>query len=235
MKFSSYLVLFGVFCLFLVLQGFFIARTYFYPVTLTSVHASIMRTDLDIGTPAGGTVKNVRTYENQQVEAGVILFEILAQSTEDPLGSTLMHIRAPRAGIIVGVSVEPGEFVQAGAVLARVIDTDPHAQFIEATFKVEPNDRAKLQRFEHAIAQADHFNNGKPVQALVTSVSPIYDSEKQTVGMRLRLQEGFSTSDTFTVGLPIHVTLQVENTNSFKTWFQTAIQKFAPESFAERL
>src|SRR3989344_7846026 len=98
MRFSSYIILFGVFCLFLALQGTLIARTYFFPITLTSVHASLMRTELDIGTPMGGLVKNVRTYENQSVEAGAILFEIQVQSVEDPVGNTIFQVRAPRAG-----------------------------------------------------------------------------------------------------------------------------------------
>lgn len=235
MRLSSYAVLLLVLALFFGLQGYLLVQTYFLPITLTSTHASLMRTELDIGTPVGGTVKNVRTYENQNVEAGAILLEITVQSVDDPRGSTVYQVRAPRAGIVIDITVEPGEFVQAGSVIAKLIDSDPHAQYIEATFPLAPEDRAKLQRFEHATVQATHLHNGQPLQALVTSVSPLYDSEKQTVDVRLRLQEGFSLEDdtAFVVGLPVTVTLEVENTNTLKTWVVAAIHKFAPASLAE--
>ena len=64
-----------------------------------------------------GTVVKVAAQNGENVAEGDLIVVMEAMKMEQPL-------TAHKAGVISGLSVEPGETVSAGAVIARIEDAD---------------------------------------------------------------------------------------------------------------
>ncbi|MDO8648196.1 MAG: HlyD family efflux transporter periplasmic adaptor subunit [Candidatus Peregrinibacteria bacterium] len=235
MKLSSYAFLCGIVLLFLLFQGWILLDRFWFPKQMASNDAVLMRTILDVGTPVVGTVQKVYVLENQPVKRNAMLFEVTAQTQVDPKGVMVVPIRSPREGIVMDIGVAAGEFVQASEILAKVVDGDADAQYVTARFTVSPQERFQMKPFLPATVIADHLNDGEPMPALVTSVSPFYDSVTRSVEVRLRLLKPLDPDGLLSVGLPVTVEISVANENAFKDWVKRVAKRFAPSSLAEPL
>lgn len=207
MKRSSFFILLAILIAFVAVQGWLLRALFFQQSAITAVRASIMGETLLVGTPISGIVRSVQVAEGQRVSRGQPLFLIMEQSPLNPDGDALSAIVAQRAGTVYGIDVTVDSFVQASQILARIVDTDPQALYVEAVLPVTPEKLPAIGAFQPATVQGDFLRDTDPIPAVVTSVG-LYDAEHGTVDVRLRMLRMPSSEhhDTL-VGLPVAVTV----------------------------
>lgn len=216
MKWTSYLVLALVLFAVTVVEGIVLAHKYWFPKELVAIEAQLMPAVLLVGTPVSGVVHTVSVREGYDVQKGDILFVVAQQSPLQPHGGNLVVVSAHRDGIITGIAAEAGSFVQASQTLAQIVDRSQSALYVDASVPLSLDDLALLQPPHGATVRARFLNDGKDIAAVVTSVSPLYDGDRGAVNVRLQLLDPMKSSIPIVVGMPVSVSLSIENVNRFK-------------------
>ena len=199
MKLSSLYVITIVLLLFLTIQGWVINQKFWSPKRVDVAEAVLMGVSADVKAPLPAQVVSIAVQENERVEIGQTLFTIR------PQGQGTVRIASPRDGILTNVLLTPGVFVQVNEKLAEVVDGSPEALHVRARLLVKPENVKYIKPRLLATVHADYLNDGNPLKAMVTAVSPQYDAEAQTIDVRLKLLDmpkGFSLT---ALGLPVEL------------------------------
>ena len=220
MKFSSFLIVILVLCVFIAVQGWIVSQKFLLPKRLEAAQAVIVGSTVEVGTPVSGLVTEVGVAEDQQVSQGQTLFAIVPQSPSDPQGGAPVLIAAQRKGVITDMVVTAGAYVRTSDKLARIVDNSIDAITIEASFPIDPADLGRVSATVPAIVRAPYINSNRPLAAVVSSVDPEYDAKTGTIDVRLRLLEFPEADMQLTVGAPVQVTIDIENVNAVRTFVQ---------------
>jgi multidrug resistance efflux pump len=189
MRRSSFVILGLVLLTFAGIQAWVVSRAFFAPRTFTAVEAVIQGETIGVRTPVQAEVTEVIVHDGQEVTDGQVLFVLRRLSTDlTALGQPAsVEIRALRGGIATDVSVSVGQLVQSDQLLALVIDGGPEALHVQARLQIEPGDVSALHPLMIAMVQAPFLNGGRAIEAVVTSIDPVYDARQRTIDVRLRL------------------------------------------------
>lgn len=207
MRISSVITLLVVLVLFITIETGVIYTKYFASQSIAIPQAHIMGDSISVGTPIGGIVRSIRVWNGQQVRKGQALFTILTQSPSAPFGGAEVTVTALHEGVVSDIAFTEDSFVQAGQVLARIIDVRPESLFVEALLSGIPGQSPAVVPFQRAHVRAAFLNGGDPIAAIITNVDP-YDTLSQMFRFRLRMLEPLYITDTnMIVGLPVAVTV----------------------------
>lgn len=234
MRARSFIAICFVFVIFVGIQGWIFLHKFWYPKVVEAGEAILMASVLTVGTPVPGTIHSVHVVDAQWVGENQVLFLVIPQTPEDPLGSTPIPIIATQSGVIMDIAVVQGEFVQASERLARIVDIRHEARFVQARFPLEPKDRRLLRPFLRAKVTAPFLNDGAAIDAVVTSVNPVYDARTGTIEAKLRLLDMY-IEEAESVGLPVKVEIAIENENEVKDRIQWVLHQLAPATFGSPL
>lgn len=156
---------------------------------------------------AKAVLDNAREAVNRSQRAGsedIALLQVAlqqAQAQRDQAQSNLAEtrVKAPFAGVVAEVVVNPGEFVTTGARVVRLADTSR----LEATFRLPPEDAAKLavgstlrvtsqgQAYPAKLVRTTKVPGTDRLVELVANLSaPIAPGSTATVGYTLVLARG---------------------------------------------
>jgi multidrug efflux pump subunit AcrA (membrane-fusion protein) len=215
MRLSSVITLLVVFVLFAAIEIGVVYTKYLAPTLLQASKAFLTGETVMVGTPVGGVVNAVHVWNGQFVHKGQLLFTITAQSPETPFGETRIPVIALHEGIVSDISATNDSFVQAGAVLARIIDVHLDRLFVSAQIMTEPGDAMTVVPFQRATVRAGFLNGGKPINAIVTNVDP-FDMETHALSFQLRLLDPLIAANPGAIaGLPVQVSVTTRENVKF--------------------
>jgi multidrug resistance efflux pump len=213
MKKTSFLFLGLVIVLFLILQGWFLSAMFLQARTFTSVQAVISGESTEVRSPLVGFVKNIMVADQERVLENQQLFTV-TQLVSDPI-TQQMHeedypVLALQSGIVTDLSVKKGEYVQVNELLATLVDNSPDSLYVQAKLHVPPKYVTNIKKLLSAKVTADYLYGGKPMEAMISSVDPVYDAQGETIDVRLKLFQYPDNIDSLPLGLPATVTVYDE-------------------------
>ncbi len=213
MKFSSYLTIGIVVIAFVSIQGWVLARTFITPRVFTAVEAIIAGETVEVRAPIQGTIGSVMVQEYQRVEEDQPLFTVTRIVT-DPDTLAWRHDEAPilavRPGIMTNIHAKSGLFVQADQKIATIVDNSPGTLRVHAVLLVSANDVTRVRPGMQASVKADFLNDGRPLEAVVASVDPLYNAQSQLLSVDLQLLQYPDGIETLPLGLPVGAWVEQE-------------------------
>jgi hypothetical protein len=210
MKKTSFLFLGLVIAIFVVLQGWFLTQTFLRPREFHSTQAIISGEETDVRSPLQGFVKNILIAEQDRVLENQQLFTV-TRLVSDPLTQQLHEedypVLALQNGIVTDMRVKKGEYVETNELLATLVDNSPDSLFVKAMLQVPPKYVTNVRKLLSAKVSAEYMFDGDPMDAMITSVDPVYDAQTQTINVRLKLFRYPDNIDELPLGLPAAVTV----------------------------
>ena len=210
MRLSSLLRLGAVVTLFVLIQGWLLMHTFVSPRVFEAAEASLRGATVDIRSPASGTLQTVAVHEGQRVEEGELLF-VVQRTVVDPdtmlWSSDELPVYAQQSGVVSGVFTMRGTFVNGEQKLAMIVDNSPDSLYVLAKLNVPPGDVTRIRRLMSATVQGDFLNDGKPIDAIISTVDPLYDKDGRTLTVRLQL---LRYPQEVEAGLPLDVPVSAE-------------------------
>lgn len=184
-----------------------------------------------VNAPEAGILKELRITIGQRVEPGTPVAVIMANPSQTPV-----EIPAPRAGLILGIHVNPGASVDTLTSLMTIADLSQ----VWATFDVYEQDVALVQvgqRIEvRSIAYPDRVFPGTTV-----FVSPQVDQHSRTIKVRAQID---NPGDALKLGMFVTGTLYIPTAEQALIVPHAAIQRIegrrvvflqtGPETFQPR-
>ncbi len=208
MKTSSILRFGFVLILFIVLQGFLLAKLFIAPRVFTSSQAYLQGTTVDVRAPVFGMLETVAVKEGDTVSEGQLLF-VISRSFVDPQTqrwtSETMPIYAQQEGLVADVATVRGTSVQPEQKLARIINNSADALYVGARLEISPKDVRYLHENSSATVRGEFLYGGQPVDALISFIDPQYDPQTKTIGVRLKLLRYPDDIETLPLGIPVTV------------------------------
>ena len=139
------------------------------------------------------------------------------------------EVKAPVAGIVTNFDLQPGEYVNAGHVVFSLVGTEN--VWVQANFK--ETDLTNVKAGQRATIRVDMYP-GKPLTALVTSISPATGSEfallppqnatgnwvKVVQRLPVRLRIDAADAPTLRAGMSVVVRIDTEHRRSGPSWAQ---------------
>lgn len=205
MKFSSFLLLLFILATFVVVQGWLLHTKLMAKRVITAQAASIESVTVEIRSPVSGLIESVNVQEGQLVRQGQLLLTILIPSPIDPTVQTTQQLTAPLDGVITDYEVLPNVYTCCGEVLMKVVDTRLAAMYIEAQLPVAPERLAQIRPGLRATMRAGFLGEDVTVPLQVATVDPVYDGTAGTIGVTLRLPEGYQGLTSLPPGVPVAV------------------------------
>ncbi len=213
MKLSSFFFLTLILLAFVGIQGWVLVQKFVAPQVFTATHAVLEGATVEVRTPFQGTVRRVNVQENEHVEQGQELF-VVARTVTDPVTQEQHDeetmVLAVRAGVLTNVTAVEGSFVQSDQKLADLIDNSDEVLHVRAQLSVLPEDVPKIQPLMHATITAGFVNGGKPLDAVVSSIDPVYDAEHETLEVRMRFLSATDELRHLALGLPVDARVILE-------------------------
>lgn len=213
MKFSSILTIGVVLVAFVAIQGWVLSRTFIAPRVFTAFEATIAGETVEVRTPIQGMIRNVLVQENQHVEENQPLFTVTRIIT-DPTTLAWRHddlpILAVQPGIISSIDARTGLFVQADQKLGMIVDNSPETIRVRAVLDVDEEDAPRIRPGLVAGVRAKFLNGGDSLDALVASVSPLYDAYAHKLTVELRLLRYPDDIEAMPLGLPVEAWVEQE-------------------------
>lgn len=216
MRLRSILIVLGVLAVFVGVQWWVVQAKYLRPKHIQAHRAVLQGVTLDVGAPVSGVISDVSVTEDQRVSQGQTLF-VIAPQFGGSGGGAPVPITAQRSGIITDIVVTQGGFISASERMARIIDNSPEAVRIQAALDVRPGDLAFIRAAQKALVSAPFLDDGRPLEAVITSVDPEYDADHQSLDVRLRLLEYPEGGAALALGAPVDVDIPIENRNRLRT------------------
>ena len=213
MKLSTIFTVGIVVMMFLVIQGWVLARAFIAPRVFIAREASIAGETIEVRAPIQGMIRSVLVQDYQRVRENQALFTITRIVT-DPVTLSWRHedlpVTAVHPGIITKVQARSGLFAQADQKLAVLIDNSPETLRITASLAVAARDVPRIRPGMPAEISAEFLNGGRPVPAVVDSVDPVYDARTETLPVELQMLRYPDDLETLPLGLPVEVTVRQE-------------------------
>ena len=235
MKVSSYFRLGIVLVIVAVIQGWLLMRIFVAPRVYTSAEPYIVGSTVDVRAPISGTLDSVTVHDGEHVDEGQTLFTV-RRTVVDPetqrLRDESIVINAQLTGEIGDVSTVRGTFVQADQKLASIVDNSPDMLYVTARMSVTPRDVARIHRLMSATVTADFLSDGKPIDAMISSVNPLYDPQSKTLNVKLQLLRYPDELEGLPLGLPVQVQI-FDNRSSDDNAVIAILHWMFPQSEAE--
>lgn len=213
MKFSPLLNLGIVIVVFVLIQGWLLMYMFVSPHVFTSTEAYLRGITLDIRAPVSGNLQTVAVRDGQRVEEGELLFVIQRTVIDNETlrwRDDVLPIYAPQSGVISGIFTMRGTFVSGQQKLAAIIDNSPDALYVLAKLSVDPSDIMLIRRLMSATVHGDFLANGEPIDAIISSIEPIYDKDSHTLNVRLQLLRYPDDLDGVPLDLPVTAEIRRE-------------------------
>lgn len=213
MKLSSIFTFSIVVIMFLIIQGWVVARMFIAPRVFTATEAVMMGEATEVRTPMQGMIRSIDVKENERVMTDQTLFTVTRVFTDrdtQELRQEDFPILAVAPGVITDIQVKNGLFIQAAQKLATVIDNSSDALYVRATIPVEPADVPRIAARMTAKVQANFLFSGEPVDAMVVAIEPLYDAKVKKLAVRLRLFRYPDGIENLPLGLPVSAWIQEE-------------------------
>jgi multidrug resistance efflux pump len=213
MKLSSFFFITIVVVAFLGIQLWVVERVFIAPRTFESTEAVLTGQMVDVRAPVQGNMETLSVRENQHVEVGELLFIIKRVVTDrdtQQWREDSMPVFAPYSGVVTNVQTLRGTFVQSDQKLFSIVNTTPEDLIVDAKISVRPDDVYRIQRHMRATVRADFLQNGYPLDAMVSSVDPVYDRGGQLLHVQLQLLKYPDVLSKLPQGLPVQVVVSEE-------------------------
>ena len=209
MKLSAIYTVTVVLLVFLTLQGWVLKNRVWSPNAINVEEAVLLGQTADVRTPETVQITDIVVEEGDRVEAGDVLFRVRGRGP--------FTLTASQDGIVTDIATTEGSFAQANETLARIIDTSSESLFIHARLGVEPEHVPKLKPGMVATVSADHLHDGEELDAVITSISPEYDSESRGVDVRLKFLDPPDGLSPLLTGLPVDLAFK-KKTDADSLW-----------------
>lgn len=227
MKITSMLFIAFAICAFAAFEGWLLLNRYWFPVEITSVHASLRGEELKLKTPFSGTVLAIHAREGERAPQSAVIAVIKPSYPDQNFGDMIV-VKALRPGIVSEIAVTVGEFVQASEHIATIQKLDTDVLYVEAAFPLSPQALKALGSQSDVRVSADYLNDGKPVQSRISAVFPQYNTERQTVRTRVDFLEPIRSSIPSLSGLPVTVTFKMDNPSRQRELLELALKNIVP-------
>lgn len=211
MKTSSFLRFGFIVVIFVLVQGFLLAKLFIAPRVFYSSTAYLEGMTVDVRAPVFGMLETVAIQEGEIVQEGQLMF-VISRSFVDPQTqrwtNETMPIYTQQEGLVTSVSTVRGTFVQPEQKLARIINNSAESLYVGARFAVAPKDVRYLRQNSSATVRGDFLYNGAPVDALISFIDPQYDPQTGTIGVHLKLLRYPDDIETLPLGIPVTVSVR---------------------------
>jgi multidrug efflux pump subunit AcrA (membrane-fusion protein) len=187
--------------IFLTLQGWLVHQKLFASDSISVLQATIVGKTADIRPSQAATITQLFVRENDKVAADAQLLTLRGQKST-------ITLTAPIAGEVRNLTITRQSSVQPNDTLMQIVDTSPASLRVEAIIGLDPEDLPKIRQGLLATVQAEFLNVGKPVQAVVTAVDPVYNAYNKSVNVTLEFRSPPVLSDDFVMGLPVTLKLK---------------------------
>jgi multidrug efflux pump subunit AcrA (membrane-fusion protein) len=214
MKLSAIYTITVVVLVFLTLQGWALKNRVWSPSAVNVEEAVLLGRSADVRTPEAVQITSIVVQEGDRVEAGDVLFRVMGRGP--------FTLTASQDGVVTGIETTPGSFAQANETLARIVDTSADSLFVYARLGVDPEHVAKVRPGMLAVIQADYLNGGEPLDVVLTSVNPEYDTERRSVEVRFKLMEEPDSISSLLTGLPVNLEFKKTSSGSFWSRFKAS-------------
>lgn len=232
MKPTSVIIILCLVTAFLFFEGWQVLNRVWFPVTITSEHARLMGQESVVKTPHAGTVTAVHVAEGDTVPRGAVI-AVIRPFDPDQTSGDLVVVKAIRTGIVSDIAVQEDEFVQASQEVAIIQELDESTMYVLASFLMSPQSLKQMNSQQEAYVSADFLNDGQPVRARISAVSPVYNADKQTVNTRVDFLQTIHVAAPPFSGLPVTVTFQMKNPSSVRSMLEQAMKQTLPQSKAD--
>lgn len=200
---------------------------YWFPLELTVEQAYVRAQSISIRTPLSGTVVAIHARQGQLMRTGGIVAIVEPTIPEENYGEMLV-ITAPFDGVITDIQPAGRQILQAAEQIATLIRTDPDTMEIVAHWKATPKLIAEIQQWQPAIVRADFLNGGKDIEAHVSSVHPVFDTDDKLLKVYLKMKEEFHSSVPVVSGMPVQAKIMIENPSAFRKIVYDALHEILP-------
>lgn len=207
--------------------------------TSRSYKAQLAADASSLGTDYAGTIVKQNVEEGDKVTKGEILFEIQSAQLNDSLhnGSVSAKslpfsvdpttenilIKAPDDGVVEKVFYHNGSFAPTGGIVATVNTVG--SLYVVATFKLAPPDYARISRSSRVSLT---LPDNTTLQATVFDISVVSNGDRADTVVKARIKDADITDYRFSVGTPVHATLQLSTPNWFQSIYTFLLELFKP-------
>ncbi len=206
MKTSSYFTFTLVVVAFLIIQGWMLQRMFVAPRVFTAKEATMLGDSSEIRAPTPGQIQHLLVKENDRVEQDQRLLDVV-RMVHNPLTGEWRQentaVFALHPGVVVDLAVRNGAYVTGEQALATIVDNSPNSLHVVAKIAVPPNDVMRIRPLMTAVVQAEFLNDGEPIDAMIQEISPVYDSQDETLSVRLQLFRYPDGIENLPLGLPV--------------------------------
>lgn len=207
--------------------------------TARSYKAQLAADASSLGTDYPGTIVKQHAEEGDKVTKGETLFEVQSAQLTDSLhnGSVSAKslpfsvdsttgnilIKAPDDGVVEKVFYHNGSFAPAGGIVATVNTVG--SLYVVATFKLAPPDYARISRSSGvSLVLPDNTT----LAATVFDISVTSNGDRADTVVKARIKDADISDYRFSVGTPVHATLQLSTPNWFRSLYDFVSQLFKP-------
>jgi multidrug resistance efflux pump len=216
MKLTTLYTVTIILLVFLTIQGWLVNQKFIASNSVQVVNAALVGKTAEVRSPEAVQIVSVWAKDGEEVSQGDRLFTVRGKGS--------FTISAPIDGTISNITGIAGTFAQAGEKLADLVDTSENTLYVKATIAVEPEDLQDVRPGLLGIVEAKFINDGEPVEMVVTSVDPVYDSNSRSVNVRLDFRKPLGEVEGITTGLPVKLSFKSDRGffNSIGSFFSTA-------------
>jgi multidrug efflux pump subunit AcrA (membrane-fusion protein) len=213
MRLSSFFFLGLILVAFGAIQGWVLVQRFVAPEVFTTQEAVLEGILVEVRTPTQGTVRQVWVQEDERVEQGKELFTLF-RTVRDPATQEDREeeftVTAVRAGVVTDIQAVEGTFAQSDQKLAHLVDNAPDVLHVRARLSVLPADVPKIQPLMRGTVEAGFVNGGNPMDAVISSIDPVYDADTETLEVRMRFVDPGEELQRLAVGLPVKASVVIE-------------------------
>lgn len=207
MRLSAVYAITVVLLVFLTIQGWVMKNRIWSPSAITVEEAVLLGRTADVRTPETVEILSVAVSEGDRIDAGDVLFRVRGRGS--------FTLTASQGGVVTDITTTPGSFAQANETIARIVDTSADSLFVHARLGVEPEHVAKVRTGMLATIHGEHINGGEPLDVVLSSVSPEYDTENRSVDVRFTLLDPPESFSATLTGLPVDVDFKTKSSGGF--------------------
>ena len=239
MKFSSRFKFFIGILFVIVIVGALVLYLVASMSTSRSYKAQLAADASSLGTDYPGTIVKQNVEEGDKVTKGETLFEVqsaqlndslrngsvsaksLPFSTDPTTGNIL--IKAPDDGVVERVLYHNGSYAPTGGIIATVNTVG--SLYVVATFKLPPPDYASISRSSKVTLPLPDNTN---LHATVFDISVVSNGDRADTVVKARIKDADISDYRFSVGTPVHATLQLSTSNWLQSIYDFVLQLFKP-------
>ena len=223
MKLSTLFVITVILLVFLTVQGWLINQRFWAPHQISAQEAVLQGATTDVRAPISGTVRDVNVQEDQKVKQGDVIFTMTPPQRSSPV----TEVTAPSDGVLTNLTARPGMVLRGDESVGQVVDASKDALLVRARLVVPPDEISKIRPRLLATVHASYLNGGKPMDAMVTAVDPLYDAKSHTIDVLMRFLKPPTDMTNVAVGLPVDVSFE-RNQSVFQRIAQAVAGIFTP-------